>query len=107
MKDLSPAWMFSKNGRRFQETGFTEYDVLTGLYMHDKRPFGLRGGCSFCVLQEAEQYTPVVQVCGQGAFEGEPAQSLRTAKKRALVLAMAKGVLFHLEPSAVRPKVTE
>lgn len=96
---MKTAGLFEKNGNRWQPTGFeTEYSHAYAGWRHNiYRDLYYTGGSGFSVkLGKAGVYIPVVYVQGDGVYEGEPARSLETAKKRALALALEHKILFRI-----------
>ena len=95
---MKTAGLFEKNGNRWQPTGFAEYSHARGMWRHDiYRDLYFTGGSDFFVkLGKAGLYVPVAYVQEVGAYEGEPARSLETAKKRVLALAFEHKILSRL-----------
>jgi len=99
---MNTTGLFSKNGNIWQPAGFDRFDSVSELWVNDDCVAGLCGGNSFLVkIGKAGRYSPMIQLKGQGVYEGEPSASLSTAKKRAVEMAMKNRILFDLKAKPV------
>lgn len=101
---MKTAGLFTKNGNMWQPSGFTTFSHTLEMWKHDDRE-GLyfAGGNNYFVrLGKCGEYIPAVVVSQVGKYEGKPARSLETAKKRALELAITHKILVEVSQSQTR-----
>jgi len=95
---VKTAGLFEKNGNMWRPFGFTTFSHALNMWKHcDREELYFAGGNNYFVrLGKCGEYIPAVRVLQMGIYEGEPARSLETAKKRALELALKHKILVEV-----------
>lgn len=90
---MNTSGLFEKNGWRWQPSGFENFNKSTGEWEHSSKNYFMAGGNWFGVYKVGKQYIPAITLHGGHSTHGEPALTLSTAKKRALILAIDNDVV--------------